>query len=285
MNRYVLVACAAIGLTCGVFAAMQTEQQSEIDVGHAERALSCAPPTLSTFTETFTACGVQRTVLVAVPTNNNATQPSALYVGLHGLNGTSATIEQKNVWYCLGAQEVSLFPQGVHQGPPQNGNGWDIERGGCDDQLISEAIVWAEGSYNVNEAKVRCYGFSMGSLECQVLAMAHPTLFDAIALVSTEIPWTQSPPSPNTFALDYFQDQGAQDATFPIANGRAARDAWLAASGGYSGTFPGYDAQFTGYAMTSTALQATYGECPTCGHGWYPDTTPAMAAFFIALGL
>jgi len=258
--------------------------ESEINFEQTERGLSCASIPLISFTQYFTdQNGVRRSVLVNYPTARDPAKPSALYIALHGAGGTSASIQQKNVWSCLGKQWVSLYPQGVFQGPPQNNVGWNVTPDGVDQHLMDAIVSWAESTYSIDATKVRAYGFSMGSLMSALLGLTRPGVYGGIGVVCGEIPWTMAMPYP-TAPMNMYQTSGGVDATFPPPVSKALHDLVVANDGGLIGTSPGYNADCTFYTVAGGQL-IEWCNHPNSGHNWLLNDTLAISDYFTRLGL
>ncbi len=157
-------------------------------------------------------------VVVNAPAKPTKTQPLALLVLLHGMNGHARWLFG---YTGLGTRESGMADRCVWLGLKSRGAGWADE----DHEAISAAIRWAIATYPIDRRRIYGYGVSHGAMRLHRYAPLHPEWFTACVLMSGDC--EQTPPGlpdqrlGDELAQRFYLIHGDADTLVPVGRDQA----------------------------------------------------------------
>jgi len=173
--------------------------------------------------------GVSRAYILDVPDSIQSKKPVPLLFDFHGFGHSAAGVWNVSGFKALAGREgfMTVYPDGLpvhllgHDAP-----GWQIftiEKN-RDLALTTQLLDYLERTYCIDLARVFSTGFSNGAYFSSLLACQMADRFAAVAPVSGGQTAVACTPGRGIPVLIH---HGRQDNVVPVAQARAARDAWI----------------------------------------------------------
>jgi polyhydroxybutyrate depolymerase len=242
----------------------------------------CSAATLETGRElqrTIDVDGTRRAYILDVPDGIQAKQPVPLLFDFHGFGHSAAGVWNVSGFKALAARDgfIVVYPDGlpVHL-LGRDAAGWEIVKTGGNRDLAFTArlLDHLERTYCIDHARVFATGFSNGAFFSYLLACSMADRFAAIAPVSGGQVSGACDPGRGVPVLIH---HGRQDDLVPIAQARAARDAWVKRDGCRTHSSNGCER----YGECRDGSEVEYCE-GDFAHRWPPEATERIWAFFKA---
>jgi polyhydroxybutyrate depolymerase len=187
------------------------------------------PPTLSGaggYTVRQQYRGVERSFHVYIPKiYEQAAQPVALIIVLHGAGGTGGGIESFSGFDALADKQafIVIYPDGLdlvwndgRRGDPRVGSQDDVG-------FLGSTITFLSKSLNIDPNRVYVTGYSMGAMLSYRMACDLPSVIAAVAPVASTFPEYQLTECAGTPPVPLLVIQGTDDPVVP----------WAGVQGGY----------------------------------------------------
>ncbi|HVO23844.1 MAG TPA: PHB depolymerase family esterase [Candidatus Margulisiibacteriota bacterium] len=242
----------------------------------------CNAATLETGRElqrTIDVDGTKRAYILDVPDSIQAKKPAPLLFDFHGFGHSAAGVWKVSGFKPLAARDgvITVYPDGlpVHL-LGRDAPGWEIFKteGNRDLAFTARLLDQLERTYCVDQARVFSTGFSNGAYFSYLLACRMADRFAAIAPVSGGLVSTECNPGR---AVPVLIHHGRQDDLVPIAQARAARDAWIQRNGCRAHASDG--CEWHRECRDGSEVEYCEGDFP---HHWPPEATERIWAFFRA---
>jgi len=173
--------------------------------------------------------GTKRAYILDVPDGVQPKKPVPLLLDFHGFGHSAAGVWNVSGFKALAARDgfITVYPDGlpVHL-LGRDAPGWEIftAAGNRDLAFTARLLDQLERTYCIDRARVFSTGFSNGAYFSYLLACRMADRFAAIAPVSGgQVPGECNPRR----AVPVLIHHGRQDDLVPVAQARAARDAWI----------------------------------------------------------
>jgi len=141
--------------------------------------------TTGSFEETIRFNGENRTLACFVPSDYDAHNEYRLIVALHGLGDNAANYRNALInslkWPTIFTQTIFICPDG---GEDQNS---DFHSPAGDEQIIQEAINFANSNYSINASDIILQGFSLGGRSALKYGLEHLSAFNGILLCTPAV--------------------------------------------------------------------------------------------------
>jgi polyhydroxybutyrate depolymerase len=168
--------------------------------------------------------GKNRTYILHIPVNYNASIPTPLVLAFHGLTGTGSMMSDITQFSPLADQEkfIVVYPDGI-------GKKWATPNSPTDDVgFISALIDKLSDDYNIDASRVFATGASNGGMFTYRLGLELSTKITAIGVVSGYLPNYSSKSFPvPTKPVPVVHFHGTADGIIPYSEGEQATDYWV----------------------------------------------------------
>ena len=198
----------------------------------ARPSAGCSAATLDRGRElhrTIDVDGVSRAYILDVPDSVQPKKPAPLVLDFHGFGHSAEGVWNVSGFKPLAARDgvIMVYPDGlpVHL-LGRDAPGWEIFTTGKNRDLALTTMLLdhLEKTYCIDRARVFSTGFSNGAYFTYLLACRMADRFAAVAPVSGgQVPGACDPGR----AVPVLIHHGRQDDLVPVAQARAARDAWI----------------------------------------------------------
>jgi polyhydroxybutyrate depolymerase len=278
MYRTVAEPLRLIAFTCALLLAAEGRA---VDVAPRPSA-GCSVDTLETGRElqrTIDIDGTKRAYILDVPDSIRAKKPAPLLFDFHGFGHSAAGVWNVSGFKALAARDgvIVVYPDGlpVHL-LGRDAPGWEIfkSEGNRDLALTAQLLDQLERTYCIDQARVFATGFSNGAYFSYLLACRMADRFAAIAPVSGGQVAVECNPRR---AVPVLIHHGRQDDLVPIAQARAARDAWVQRDGCRAQASNGCER----HRECRDGSEVEYCE-GDFAHHWPPEATERIWEFFRA---
>jgi polyhydroxybutyrate depolymerase len=223
--------------------------------------------------------GVSRAYILDVPDGIQPQKPVPLLFDFHGLGHSAAGLWTVSGFKSLAARDgvITVYPDGlpVHL-LGRDAPGWEIftTEKNRDVTFTRQLLAELERAYCIDRARVFSTGFSNGAYFNYVLACQMADRFAAVAPVSGgHTPGACDPAR----AVPVLIHHGRQDETVPVAQARAARDAWVQRDGCGAPVKDGCE----DYRQCRDGSEVEYCE-GDFAHRWPAEATERIWEFFRA---
>jgi len=223
--------------------------------------------------------GVSRAYIIDVPDGVQSRKPLPLLFDFHGFGHSAAGVWNVSGFKPLAARDgfITVYPDGlpVHL-LGRDAPGWEIftTESNRDLEFTKRLLDELERTYCIDRARVFCTGFSNGAYFSYLLACQMADRFAAVAPVSGgQTPGACTP----TRAVPVLIHHGRQDEMVPVAQARAARDAWVQRDGCRESVKNGCE----DYRQCRDGSEVEYCE-GDFAHYWPPEATERIWEFFRA---
>jgi polyhydroxybutyrate depolymerase len=242
----------------------------------------CSAATLETgraLQRTIDVDGVQRAYILDVPSSIQPKKAVPLLFDFHGFGHSAAGVSKVSGFRQLAARDgfITVYPDGlpVHL-LGRDAPGWQIftTEGNRDLKLTAQLLDHLEKSYCIDQARVFATGFSNGAYFSYLLACHMADRFAAVAPVSGGQPGGECNPAR---AVPLLIHHGRQDQLVPVAQARAARDAWIQRDGCREHVSNGCEQHRE--CRDGSAVEYCEGDS---AHQWPPGATQRIWEFFQA---
>ncbi len=173
--------------------------------------------------------GVSRAYILDVPERIQPKTPVPVLFDFHGFGHSAAGVWRVSGFKELAARDgfITVYPDGlpVHL-LGRDAPGWQIfsSEGNRDLTFTARLLDHIERTYCIDRARIFSTGFSNGAYFSHLLACRMADRFAAIAPVSgAQLPGACDPGR----GVPVLIHHGRQDELVPVAQARAARDAWI----------------------------------------------------------
>lgn len=231
---------------------------------------------------TITIRGVERSYILAVPSDYDSNSHYALVFAFHGL-GSNAS--QARLYF--GVEEASageaivIYPNGLPKYGSGTQTGWNLYPTGEDFELFDALLARITAAYCIDDARVFATGHSYGGYFSNCLGCGRGAALRAIAPVAGGGPYF---PCDNGVAA--WIAHGVLDSTVAISEGEASRDHWRDENGCDDTTSPTTPSPCVAYDGCDTGLPVVWcehEETTLGGHGWPSFAPQGIWNFFDAL--
>ncbi len=177
--------------------------------------------------------GLSRAYILDVPDGIEPKKPVSLLFDFHGFGHSAAGLWNVSGFKALAGRDgfITVYPDGlpVHL-LERDAPGWEIftiEKN-RDLAFTAQLLDYLERTYCIDRARVFSTGFSNGACFSYLLACQMAGRFAAVAPVSG---WQTAVACTPGRGVPVLIHHGRQDNLVPVAQGRAARDAWIQRDG------------------------------------------------------
>jgi poly(3-hydroxybutyrate) depolymerase len=232
--------------------------------------------------DSITIRGVERTFLIAVPSDYDANVQYSLVFAFHGLGSNASQAR-----YYFGVEEASsgaaimVYPNGL----PKYGNGsqtgWDWSLTGEDVDLVDSLLEVTTSTYCIDSSRIFATGHSHGGYFSNFLACARASVLRAIAPVAGGGPFYVSCESDGVAA---WIAHGIHDSTVAFSYGEGSRDYWRTHNGcatTSTNTTPSPCVAYDGCDSGFPVVWCAHEETEFGGH-WWPSFAPQAIWDFFA---
>ena len=225
--------------------------------------------------------GTMREYVLDVPDDYDASKPHLLIFGWHWRGGKAQDVVD-NQYYGLkplsNGSAIFVSPEGL----VDNGqSGW-ANPGGRDIEFTKAMLEHFESELCIDESRIFSTGFSYGAMMSFAVGCAMGDVFRGIAPFAGGLySGCEDGTAPVAMWGTHGYSDGA-DGVVPIADGRAARDEFLARNGCGTDTTPVAPDECVSYQGCSAGYPVTWCEWDG-GHWWPSFASQAVWDFFSAL--
>jgi poly(3-hydroxybutyrate) depolymerase len=184
------------------------------------KSSGCGKPGLKSGTFSITSAGLQRSYILNVPANYDATKPSRMIFTMHWMDGSAQAVKNSNFYsYILYDTEKTLLlvaPQGYTDGSPWRG------KDDKDHVFFADLHRHLLSSLCVDSSRVFMTGFSYGGMITYSLSTAHQQRIRASAGLGPAN-YNIYLPTKNNEPIAWMQTTGMKDGLTPWVNNDAQK--------------------------------------------------------------
>ena len=215
---------------------------------------------------TIDVAGTSREYILALPANYDASHPYRLILAFHGGQYDAQSVADggppgSGPYYGIRAEAKDTAIFVAPQATSARWNSGDVT-------YVKAMVTRFESELCIDQSRVFATGFSMGAIMTITLGCGSADIFRAIAPMSGQI----SGSCTGTQPIAYWASHGKSDPTINIANGEAARDAFMARNHCAAQTSAGsptgclnYQGCDAGYPVTWCPFEGLHEPSPFAG--------------------
>jgi poly(3-hydroxybutyrate) depolymerase len=222
--------------------------------------------------------GVERSYELSIPANYDASQPARLVFGWHGLGGDGALLRlYTNV---EGASQdaagndatIFAYPDGLLIAE-YGATAWELADAAFFDAMVGELSA----ELCIDSSRIFSFGHSFGGYFSNVLGCLRGNTLRAIAPVAGGL---LAGLNTCESAMPVWLAHATDDPTVPVAQGRAARDKWIAENQCSQTTASVAPSPCEAYSECQSGAQVVWCETASGGHNWPGYANVAIWEFF-----